>query len=155
MEEKDIIKGAKENSVSNQIKDVSKFLLNEADELKGFKLFFFKFYVKLLKVKTVIKLCQIRAKIDDITPDDMLPDDAFNPELLAKLHPLYSQYITVGLLNDRPFSKIIYPFLYKKVADLNWQQIYGLNEKIQEKSSLGFFLILSRQMTMKTKEIIK
>lgn len=155
MEEKDIIKGAKENSVSNQIKDVSKFLLNEADELKGFKLLFFKFYVKLLKVKTVIKLCQIRAKIDDITPDDMLPDDAFNPELLAKLHPLYSQYITVGLLNDRPFSKIIYPFLYKKVADLNWQQIYGLNEKIQEKSSLGFFLILSRQMTMKTKEIIK
>lgn len=155
MEEKDIIKGAKENSVSNQIKDVSKFLLNEADELKGFKLFFFKFYVKLLKVKTVIKLCQIRAKIDDITPDDMLPDDAFNPELLAKLHPLYSQYITVGLLNDRPFSKLIYPFLYKKVADLNWQQIYGLNEKIQEKSSLGFFLILSRQMTMKTKEIIK
>lgn len=155
MEEKNIIKGEKENSVSNQIQDVSKFLLNEADELKGFKLFFFKFYVKLLKVKTVIKLCQIRAKIDDITPDKMLPEEVYNPELLAKLHPLYSEYITVGLLNDRPFSKLIHPFLYKKVADLNWQQIYGLNEKIQEKSSLGFFFLLSLQMTAKTKEIIK
>ena len=155
MEEKDIVEKEKVSRVNEQIQDVSKFLLNEADELKGFKLLFFKFYVKLVKVKTVIKLCEIRAKIDALTPDNMVPEDAFNPELLAKIHPLYSQYITVGLLNDRPFSRLIYPFLYKKVYNLNWQQIFGLHHKIQEKSSLGFFLILSKEMTMKTKEIIK
>lgn len=155
MEEKDIIKEDNRSRVNEQIQDVSRFLLNEADELKGFNLLFFKFFVKLIKVKTVIKLCEVKAKIDAITPDNMVPEDAFNSELLSKVYPLYCEYITVGLLNHRPFSWLIYPFLYKKVKNLNWQQIFGLHHKIQEKSSLGFFLILSREMTMKTKEIIK
>lgn len=157
--EKENIEEVKRNIINQQIGDVSRFLINESDELKGFKLFFFKFYVKLITVKTVIKLCEIKAKIDTLTPPNLTPDDMYDSKLvwdvIGDTHKLYYEYITVGLLNNRLFSKLMYPFLYKKVSNLNWQQIYALHAKITEKSSLGFFLILSNQMTMKSKVIIK
>ena len=153
---KEIKEDDKKLKIKNAEKEIVNLIVEDFEELKGFKIFgIFKFNVQSLRTREVVRLCGIRNKIQEIQDAELDIEYIHNQEIMSKLVPLYVEYCLIGLLNGRSYLHFIKPFLRSRLEKCSWKAIYGLYEKIYEKSNIGFFFLLSKQMSVQQKEIIK
>ena len=142
--------------LQNVEKEVVNLIVDNFDELRGFKIFgLFPFYLNDLKVKVVAELCGIRQEIQKIQKELNTEEDILDPINMKKVIPLYAEYCTIGLLNDRKYLYPIKPFLRRKIENLSWSNIYNIYDKLFHKTNVGFFFLLSNQIRHQNREIIR
>ena len=155
----DVIDTKKEDKkvlLQNVEKEVVNLIVDNFDELRGFKIFgLFPFYLNDLKVKVVVELCGIRQEIQKVQKELNIEEDMLDPINMKKVIPLYVKYCLVGLLNDRKYLYPIKPFLRRKIENLSWSNIYNIYDKLFHKTNVGFFFLLSNQIRHQSREIIR
>ena len=155
-DEIDTKKEDKKILLKNVEKEVVNLIVDNDDELYGFKIFgIFKFYLNDLKVKTVAELCGIRQQIQETQKKLTLVEDMLDASNMQNVIPLYIDYCLVGLLNNRKYLYILKPFLKKKLENLSWSNIYNIYAKLFEKTNIRFFFQLSSEMSHQSREIIR
>ena len=115
-------------------------LLSTGDsvELNGFKIAgVMPLRLKFLYVPTHIRMCALKAKIRAIKPEGEEPaySDFEDYELQKALFPLLVECILIGLLNDRPMSWAIRPFLKRKLHKCGYVHLDTLYSQLFELSS--------------------
>lgn len=130
---------------------------NESQKLSGFKVLgVIPFHLKYITTRTHIRLCKIRAQIQELKKDsEPMVDDFNNPELQEKIMPLMYEYCVVGLLNDRAFKTLLRPFLMAKIKRCSHKQIWNLYFTIAKLNEPAFFLSWWKMMMMKDNTLLK
>ena len=113
---------------------------NEKHRLNGFRVLgIFPFYLKYIRTDTHIKLCGIKAEIQNITKDPKLSDFQ-NPEIQRKALPLINKYCVTGLINNRFLGWILKYFVARKVKSCSHKHIHNLYVMIHKLDDPTFFL---------------
>lgn len=155
-DEIDTKKEDKKVLLQNVEKEVINLIVDNFDELRGFKIFgLFPFYLNDLKVKTVAELCGIRLEIQKVQKELKTEEDILDPINMQKVIPLYVEYCLVGLINGRTYLYPIKYFLKRKIENLSWTNIYNIYAKLFQKTNVGFFFLLSNQIAHQNREIIR
>ena len=124
--------------------------------LQGFKILgLFPFYVKLVSVKTHVKLCVIKEKIQDLKKDKPKNSDFYNAELQSKLIPLINKYIATALINSRPLGFLFKPFMKHKINECSHSEILHLYKKILELDEPAFFLAYWKHLMTQDHTLLK
>ena len=121
---------------------------DDSVELKGFKIAgVVPLRLKYINVRTHIRMCAVKAKIRAVKPEGEEPaySDFENLELQKSLVPLLVECILIGLLNDRPMSWAIRPFLRRKLYGCGYIHLDTLYSQLYELSSpLPFYRLWMR-----------
>lgn len=122
--------------------DLADISTNESRRLNGFKVLgVFPYHLKFITTKTHIKLCKIRAQIQDLKKgQEPIAEDFYDAELQKQLIPLVWEYCTTALLNDRSFSWALRWMIYQKVSGCSHYHLWNLYFTIMKLNEPAFFL---------------
>lgn len=134
--------------MKSQLADIA---LDESRKLNGFRVGgLFPFYLKHIKTRTHIRLCEIQERINQVSDSKDLLSDFYNPTVQAHILPLIEEYILVALLNNRRGKWLIRPFLRKKIARCGHKQLCNLYFTIQQLNEPAFFLAYYKRLKQTT-----
>ncbi len=130
---------------------------NESHTLEGFKVMgVFPFRLKLITTETHIRLCRIKAKLQQIKKEeDATVDDFYDPEVQEQAQPLINEYIVTALLNGRSFSMLLRPFLKRKLKRCAHSHILNLYMTVFKLNEPAFFLTYWRPLLRKDSTLLK
>lgn len=117
---------------------------NERKKLDGFKVLgVFPFYLRYITTRTHIQLCKIKEELKNVEAvKGHAPEvyDFYNAKLQEQVTPLINKYVLTGLLNNRAFSFLLKPFLYRKIKQCSHKHILSLFATITKLGEPAFFL---------------
>ncbi len=139
--------------MKSQLADIA---LDESRKLNGFRVGgILPFYLKYIKTRTHIRLCEIQERINEASDSKDLLSDFYNPTVQAHILPLIEEYILVALLNNRTGKWLIRPFLRKKIERCGHKQLCNLYFTIQQLNEPAFFLAYYKHLKRTTGTILK
>jgi hypothetical protein len=137
--------------------EIANIATDEKKRLNGFRVLgVFPFYLKYITTGTHIKLCGIKAMIQDLMKGrEPKVSDFEDTDLQIKLIPLLNKYIITALLNGRFLSFFLKPILLRKIKNCGHYHIVNLYVTIYKLDEPAFFLTYWKLINQKDNTLLK